>query len=110
MEATVNWFRLKTCIKCQGDLAADEGDWLCLQCGTYYYTGLYQLNTQVDTLTNMAGPAPATGPVDQDIPAPNSPAQPEKAYSSAAAPHSPAPRFPAPPTIMAAAMGVAAAL
>ena len=19
----------------------DEGDWLCLQCGTYYYTGLY---------------------------------------------------------------------
>ncbi len=40
---TVNWFRLKTCIKCQGDLAADEGDWICLQCGTYYYTGLYQL-------------------------------------------------------------------
>ena len=41
----MNWFRLKTCIKCQGDLAADEGDWLCLQCGTYYYTGLYQLPT-----------------------------------------------------------------
>ena len=20
----------------------DEGDWLCLQCGTYYYTGLYR--------------------------------------------------------------------
>ncbi len=20
----------------------DEGDWLCLQCGKYYYTGLYQ--------------------------------------------------------------------
>jgi hypothetical protein len=20
----------------------DEPDWLCLQCGTYYYTGLYQ--------------------------------------------------------------------
>ena len=39
----MNWFRLKTCIKCQGDLAADQGDWLCLQCGTYYYTGLYQL-------------------------------------------------------------------
>ncbi len=19
----------------------EEGDWLCLQCGTYYYTGLY---------------------------------------------------------------------
>ena len=39
----MNWFRLKTCIKCQGDLAADQGDWLCLQCGTYYYTGLYQV-------------------------------------------------------------------
>jgi len=42
---TVNWFRLKTCIKCQGDLAADEGDWICLQCGTYYYTGLYQFQS-----------------------------------------------------------------
>ena len=40
----MNLFRLKTCIKCRGDLAADNGDWLCLQCGTYYYTGLYQLH------------------------------------------------------------------
>jgi hypothetical protein len=23
-------------------LALDDGDWICLQCGTYYYTGLYQ--------------------------------------------------------------------
>ena len=37
----VSWFRLKACPKCQGDLASDDGDWLCLQCGTYYYTGLY---------------------------------------------------------------------
>jgi hypothetical protein len=44
----VNWFRLKTCIKCQGDLAADQGDWLCLQCGTYYYTGLYQPPTDMN--------------------------------------------------------------
>ena len=35
-------FRLKACQKCRGDLVLDEGDWLCLQCGRYYYTGLYQ--------------------------------------------------------------------
>ncbi len=28
------------CLKCCGDLVYDEGDWLCLQCGVYYYTGL----------------------------------------------------------------------
>jgi len=36
-----NDFKLRTCGKCRGDLTLDEGDWLCLQCGTYYYTGLY---------------------------------------------------------------------
>ena len=35
-------FHLKACPKCHGDLALDEGDWLCLQCGTYYYTRLYR--------------------------------------------------------------------
>ena len=35
-------FHLKACSKCHGDLALDEGDWLCLQCGTYYYTRLYR--------------------------------------------------------------------
>lgn len=35
-------FRFKACIKCGGDLALDEGDWLCLQCGKYYYLGLYR--------------------------------------------------------------------
>jgi hypothetical protein len=40
-EVVVNWFKLRSCGKCRGDLALDEGDWLCLQCGTYYYTGLY---------------------------------------------------------------------
>jgi len=34
-------FRLKACTKCGGDLALDDGDWICLQCGTYYYVGLY---------------------------------------------------------------------
>lgn len=33
-------FRLAACLKCRGDLVYDEGDWLCLQCGVYYYTGL----------------------------------------------------------------------
>ena len=34
-------FRLKACLRCNGDLILDEGDWLCMQCGRYYYTGLY---------------------------------------------------------------------
>jgi hypothetical protein len=42
----VNWFRLKACAKCKGDLVLDDGDWLCLQCGTYYYTGLYRNQPQ----------------------------------------------------------------
>ena len=33
--------KLRACGKCRGDLALDEGDWLCLQCGTYYYTNYY---------------------------------------------------------------------
>ncbi|MFQ6027827.1 MAG: hypothetical protein ACE5Q6_10085 [Dehalococcoidia bacterium] len=37
----MNRFRLKACGRCGGDLAQDEGDWICLQCGTYYYVGLY---------------------------------------------------------------------
>ncbi len=38
----MSWIRFKACVKCRGDLVLDEGDWLCLQCGTYYYTGLYR--------------------------------------------------------------------
>ena len=34
-------YRLGACLKCRGDLAYDQGDWICLQCGVYYYTGLY---------------------------------------------------------------------
>ncbi len=33
-------FRLGACLKCRGDLIYDDGDWLCLQCGVYYYTGI----------------------------------------------------------------------
>jgi hypothetical protein len=39
--ARVIRFRLKGCKKCGGDLALDDGDWICLQCGTYYYVHLY---------------------------------------------------------------------
>ena len=35
-------FHLKACSKCGGDLALDQGDWYCLQCGKYYYARLYQ--------------------------------------------------------------------
>ncbi len=37
----MNLYRLGVCLKCRGDLAYDDGDWICLQCGVYYYTGLY---------------------------------------------------------------------
>ncbi|MDP6496547.1 MAG: hypothetical protein FI710_02335 [SAR202 cluster bacterium] len=53
----MNWCRLKTCIKCRGGLSAVEGDWICLQCGTYYYTGLYQQ----PPCMNYRPPAPRTG-------------------------------------------------
>ena len=50
-------FRFKACIKCGGDLALDDGDWICLQCGTYYYVGLYRGARGV-------GPVVTTGPID----------------------------------------------
>ena len=57
----MNRFHLKTCIKCQGDLAADYGDRLCLQCGTYYYTGSYQVHAPIDTTAEVPqSPRPAT--------------------------------------------------
>ena len=56
MGRIVNWFRLKTCINCQGDLAADNGDWICLQCGTYYYTGLYQPHPRIDDKPPISDP------------------------------------------------------
>ena len=49
-------FRFKACIKCRGDLALDDGDWICLQCGTYYYVGLYR-GAQPVGPAGMPGPA-----------------------------------------------------
>lgn len=98
----MNWFRLKCCIKCQGDLAADNSDWLCLQCGTYYYTGLYQLHPQVDD-----------SPEAQES---NVPKQPGKKHlGDVTAPlfpalNSPAPHYPATVSVVAAAMIAADAL
>ena len=53
----MNWFRLKGCAKCGGDLVLDQGDWLCLQCGTYYYTGLY-LRTELNQQPKESRPLP----------------------------------------------------
>ena len=39
---SVSSYLLKACKKCGGDLAPDYGDWVCLQCGAYYYVGLYR--------------------------------------------------------------------
>jgi hypothetical protein len=63
----VNWFRLKTCIKCQGDLAADNGDWICLQCGAYYYTGLYQLHQKIEDNPPVADPAMPAHPKNKNV-------------------------------------------
>ena len=53
-------FRFKACIKCRGDLALDDGDWICLQCGTYYYVGLYRVTQPVEPV-GMTGPVGMEG-------------------------------------------------
>lgn len=61
---TVTWFRFKACVKCRGDLVLDHSDWLCLQCGTYYYTGLYQESAPANAHTkenNSLGEEKAAG-------------------------------------------------
>ena len=98
----MNWFRLKTCIKCQGDLASDNGDWLCLQCGTYYYTGLYQLHPQVNDGPQTSNPNDSEQPRKKllgTVTAPGLPAL-----------DSPAPSSPDAVSIMAAANTAAEAL
>ena len=52
----MNLYRLGACLKCRGDLAYDDGDWICLQCGTYYYTGLYP--PEIGPETPVAGLLP----------------------------------------------------
>ena len=54
----MNWFRFKACVKCRGDLVLDEQDWLCLQCGTYYYTELYQGTTPANNKPMERKPPP----------------------------------------------------
>ena len=63
----MNWFRLKTRIKCQGDLAADQGNWLCLQCDTYYYTGLYQLPSHTNDSPPPQGPTASPEPNERSL-------------------------------------------
>lgn len=51
-------FRFKACTKCGGDLALDEGDWLCLQCGKYYYVGLYPYRDREPVAVRWQFPRP----------------------------------------------------
>ena len=64
----MNWFRFKACVKYRDDLVLDEQDWLCLQCGTYYSTGLYQGTTPANNqpLERISPPEEKTG-TDQGI-------------------------------------------
>ena len=91
----MNWFRLKTCIKCQGDLAADNGDWICLQCGTYYYTGLYRLHSQIADQPRISDP---------DVPV----RQEKQLLGAVTTPQYPASESPAPRSTSVTAMGTAA--
>ena len=63
-------FRFKACRKCRGDLVLEEGDWLCVQCGTYYYIGLYHR------------PRPSTSDDDRRIGPESAPPSREKALAS----------------------------
>ena len=57
----VDWFYLKCCAKCGGDLAFDEGDWLCVQCGTYFYTDLYCRPDKAESPLPHLPPPPEEG-------------------------------------------------
>lgn len=98
----MNWFRLKSCIKCHGDLAADNGDWLCLQCGTYYYTGLYQLHPHLDDGPRVSDPSVSEQPQKKLFGIMTAPLF--------LAPQTSGPISPSPVSIIAAAMFKAAAL
>lgn len=65
MEISVSWFLFKGCKKCSGDLASDDGDWICLQCGTYYYVGLYQAGRES---LNLARPSPEMAELMEQVP------------------------------------------
>ena len=66
----MNLYRLGACLKCRGDLAYDDGDWKCLQCGVYYYTNLYpRRGTAVPGLPLFGAPGihPAHWDGDDDL-------------------------------------------
>ena len=68
----MSWFLVKACPKCQADLASDDGDWLCLQCGTYYYPGLYRNSVHLPTALisptdPLSGVKPQTNPALERI-------------------------------------------
>lgn len=64
----MNLYRLGACLKCRGDLAFDDGDWICLQCGTYYYTGLY---TEGQSAAPNRGDLPLLRPAQDRASLPN---------------------------------------
>ena len=66
----MNLYRLGACLKCRGDLAYDDGDWSCLQCGVYYYTGLYheiQSRAPAQGLLRIASPGTPYVPDARDV-------------------------------------------
>ena len=62
MDSIVRIYRLGACLKCRGDLYADNRDWICLQCGTYYYTGLYRTDGKGSHQTLRFGTISPTHP------------------------------------------------
>ena len=67
MDPRMPQFLLKSCVRCGGDLTLDEGDWLCLQCGRYYYArptaGAIPLGTVLSRWREqLRRPLPGDGP------------------------------------------------
>ena len=65
----MNHYRLKACRRCGGDLVRDETDWICLQCGSYSYVGLYSepvrppaMFLESPATSDMQGEPPGLGP------------------------------------------------
>ncbi len=56
-------YLLKACRRCGGDLAEDDGDWICLQCGAYAYVGLYS-QPGLPPIVPPDWPSPADGAGD----------------------------------------------
>ena len=38
----MNYWRFKSCSRCNGDLILEDSEWRCLQCGHYYYPNVPQ--------------------------------------------------------------------